>query len=91
MSKMTKLVRDAVEPGSIKTYSSGLHKFEAFVTETCRNLGRPIWPHADPRELRELINTPGVMEAFIVFAHEKGCCADTIVVYMSALKYHRSM
>ena len=56
--------------------------------ETCKQLGRPTWPHANPRELRELINTPGVMEAFIVFAHEDGCCADTIVVYMSALKYH---
>ena len=88
MKKVTALVRSAVEPGSVKTYSSGLHKFEAFVKETCRNLDRPIWPHATPRELRDLISTPGVIEAFIVFAHEDGMVADSIKVYISALKYH---
>ena len=88
MNKVTALVRGAVEHGSVKTYSSGLHKFEAFVKETCRNLDRPVWPHATPRELRELISTPGVIEAFIVCAHEDGLVADSIKVYISALKYH---
>ena len=44
----------------------------------------PIWAaeysdrQPSTRELRELINTTGVIEAFIVSAHEDGLNADTI-------------
>ena len=88
MNKMTALTRDAVEHGTARTYSAGLRKFEKFVTDTCRDLNVPIWDHSTPRELRELISTPGVIEAFVVYAHEDGLLADSIEVYISAVKHH---
>ena len=88
MREMTRLARGSVEAGTVKTYLPGLHKFTAFVNSTCASLGRPPWPHATTSELRDLVNARGVVEAFIVYAHMEGLQADSIKVYISALKYY---
>ena len=65
MKAMTTLARGSVEAGSIKTYKPGLNKFRAFVKDTCAELGRPPWPHGTTSELRDLVSSKGVIEAFI--------------------------
>ena len=66
MKEMTALARGSLEAGSVKTYRPGLNKFKAFVKDACAELGRPPWPHETTRELRDLVSSKGVIEAFIV-------------------------
>ena len=73
MRSVTALTRGSIEAGSVKTYTPGVHKFQAFVRDTCAKLGVPVWPHETTSELRDLINQEGVMEAFVAYAHEVGC------------------
>ena len=87
MNAITKLARGSVEAGSVKTYRPGLNKFTAFVNHTCAYLGRPPWPHESVEELRDLISSKGVVEAFIAYAHEDGLRSSSIDVYISALKF----
>ena len=70
----------------MKTYKPGLNKFKAFVKDACAELGRPPWPHETNRELRDLVSSKGVVEAFIVYCHKQGLQSDSIDVYISALK-----
>ena len=87
MKAVTVLARGSLEAGSVKTYTPGLHKFQSFVKDTCAQLGCPVWPHKSTSEIRELVSTKGVMEAFVTYAHKKGLRHKTIDVYMSGLKY----
>lgn len=87
MSKLTALARGSLEAGSIRTYTPGLHKFTAFVKDVCASIGRPPWAHGTTQQLRELVSTRGVVEAFIAYAHDDGLQAETIKLYISALKY----
>ncbi len=87
MSSITALARGSVEAGSVKTYTPAVHKFQAFVKDTCAKLGVAVWPHQTTSELRELVNGEGVMEAFVVYAHEHGLRDVTIGVYISGLKH----
>ena len=87
MKAVTVLARGSLEAGSVKTYTPGLHKFQSFVKDTCAKLGCPVWPHETFIEIRELVSTKGVMEAFVAYAYEKGLRDTTIDVYMSGLKY----
>ena len=45
-------------------------------------------PHETTSEMRDLINEEGVMEAFVVYAHEDGLRNVSIDVYISALKHY---
>ena len=87
MRSVTALARGSLEAGSVKTYTPGLHKFQAFVKDTCAKLGRPVWPHETTSELRELVSTKGVVEAFVAYAHEKDLRDNTIDLYIAGLKY----
>ena len=87
MNSVTALTRGSIEAGSVKTYTPGVHKFQAFVKDTCARLNVPVWPHESTSELRDLINQDGVMEAFVVYAHEVGLRDTSIDVYISALKH----
>ena len=87
MKHMTTLARGSLEAGSLKTYKPGLNKFKSFVRDTCAELGRPPWPHRTTQELRDLVSSKGVVEAFIVYCHKQGLQSDSIDVYISALKY----
>ena len=87
MRSVTALTRGSIEAGSVKTYTPGVHKFQAFVRDTCAQLGVPPWPHETTSELRDLINQEGVMEAFVAYAHEVGLRDTSIDVYISALKH----
>ena len=87
MNAVTKLARGSVEEESVKTYRPGLNKFTAFVNDTCAGLGRPPWPHESVKELRDLISSKGVIEAFIAYAHQDGLQSSSIDVYISALKF----
>ena len=87
MSGVTKLARGSVEAGSVKTYQPGLNKFIAFVEDICAELGVLPWPHGTTGELRDLVSSKGVVEAFIAYCHRTGLRSKTIDVYISALKY----
>ena len=87
MSSVTALARGSTEAGSVKTYTPGVHKFQAFVRDTCARLDVPVWPHGTTSELRDLINQEGVMEAFVAYGHEVGLRGTSIEVYIAALKH----
>ena len=81
MRSVSSLARGSLEAGSVKTYTPGLNKFKAFVKDTCAELGHPPWPHETTRELRDLVSSKGVVEAFIVYAHQQGLQSGTIDVH----------
>ena len=87
MRSVTAMACGSIEAGSVKTYTPGVHKFRVFVRDTCAKLCVPVWPHETTSELRDLINGEGVIEAFVVYAHEDGLRDVTIGVYISALKH----
>ncbi len=82
MSSVTSLARGSVEAGSVKTYTPALHKFQALVRDTCAKLGVQ-----STSELRDLVNEEGVLEAFVVYAHEDGLRDTTIEVYIAGLNH----
>ena len=91
MKAVTVLARGSLEAGSVKTYTPGLHKFQMFVKDTCAKLATPSG-HTRPirrSEIRELVSTKGVVEAFVAYAHEKGLRDTTFDVYIAGLKYFR--
>ncbi len=57
------------------------------MNDTCAGLGRSPWPHGTVKELRDLVSSKGVIEAFIAYAHEDGIQSSSIDVYISALKF----
>ena len=69
-----------MEAGSVKTYTPGLNKFQAFVRETCAEFSCPVWAHRTTSELRELVSTKGVVEAVVAYAHRNGLRDNTIDV-----------
>ena len=90
MRRMEGLAKCATEVSSIKTYGTGVRRFAIFVRETCSTLSVVTRPHSTANDLRALICSRGVLEAFVLHCYDYGLLSGTIESYMTGVKFFAS-
>ena len=84
---MDALAKSAVEPSTVRNYGVGMRRFAGFVLEICASLNVPPWPHHTARDLRVLLCSRGVLEAFVLYGFDEGLTSGTIDLYVSGVKF----
>ena len=84
------LLSGSVEPGTARSYKSGLSKFQCYLLEVSLRLAIPTPSCQSTGELRELISAQGMLEGFVVFCFQQGLGSKTAKNYMDGLKHYAS-
>ena len=84
------MAKRAAEPSTITNYGVGMRRFAGFIFEICDSLNVPPWPHRTARDLRTLLGSRGVMEAFVLYGFDEGLAHGTINLYISGVKFFAS-
>ena len=90
MKRIDALAKCALEQSSIRTYGTGMRRFAIFVCETCESLNVATWKYSTASDLRTLICSRGVLEAFILHCFDYGLMSSSIEGYMHGVKFFAS-
>ena len=82
-----RLLAGAIEPGTRRSYTTGLNRFREFLQATSARFEIAHPPCSSARDLRLLVEQKGTLEGFICFCSAKGLSSGSISGYVDGLKH----